>query len=218
MQNINGMAKIALVLAALVGGSYVFMSNSEEISTGLLAWKGAGVWLLAIFAFLSAKGTDGLLLTGAMAFGALGDVLIETDLTFGAAAFAVGHIVAIILYRRNQRKAIAISQKILAGVIIVTVPLIAWMLLRDVGVALYSLILAAMAASAWLSRFTRYMTGIGAMLFVASDLLIFANMGFLDQAVWANYLIWILYFVGQFMIAVGVIRGLSQHRPSSLKM
>ncbi len=219
MQNVNGMAKIALLLAALFGGSYVFVSNSDEISTALLAWKGAGVWLLAIFAFLSAKGTNGLLLTGAMAFGALGDVLIEQSLIFGAAAFMIGHIIAIILYLKNPRKALTISQKMLAGVVVALVPLIAWMLLHDAGVVLYALFLAAMAATAWLSRFPRYLTGVGAMLFVASDLLIFANMGPLDQADWANYLIWVLYFAGQLMIAIGVIQGLTrQGHATSLKM
>ena len=36
---------------------------------------------------------------------------------------------------------------------------------------------AIMAATAWVSRFPRYRTGIGAMAFLASDLLIFAGGG-----------------------------------------
>jgi uncharacterized membrane protein YhhN len=43
------------------------------------------------------------------------------------------------------------------------------------GVALYSLGLALMAATAWLSRFPRYRVGIGALMFVVSDLLIFGR-------------------------------------------
>jgi uncharacterized membrane protein YhhN len=45
------------------------------------------------------------------------------------------------------------------------------------GVALYSLGLSLMAATAWTSRFHRFRVGIGAVMFVVSDLLIFARAG-----------------------------------------
>jgi len=61
-----------------------------------------------------------------------------------------------------------------------------------------------MAAMAWTSRFPRYRTGIGAMLFVASDLLIFARLGPIADTVTAGIVIWLLYFIGQWLIAVGV--------------
>jgi uncharacterized membrane protein YhhN len=44
------------------------------------------------------------LLVAVMAFGALGDVLLETSgMTVGALAFLAGHVVAIVLYLRNRR-------------------------------------------------------------------------------------------------------------------
>jgi uncharacterized membrane protein YhhN len=67
--------------------------------------------------------------------------------------------------------------------------------------------LAAMAAAAWTSRFSRYSVGIGAMLFVASDLLIFARMGPLAQSQLPGMLIWPLYYAGQYLICFGVLRG-----------
>jgi len=45
------------------------------------------------------------------------------------------------------------------------------------GVAVYSLGLALMAATAWTSRFPRFRVGIGAVMFLVSDLLIFGRMG-----------------------------------------
>src|SRR3546814_16245293 len=60
--------------------------------------------------------------------------------------------------------------------------------------AVYSLFAAAMAAAAWTSRFPRYRTGIGAMLFLASDLFIFAGEGGSLSKNVAMWLVWPLYF------------------------
>jgi uncharacterized membrane protein YhhN len=73
----------------------------------------------------------------------------------------------------------------------------------------YSALVAAMAATAWASRFPRYRTGIGAMMFLASDLFIFAGEGGAlgkDMTMW---LVWPLYFAGQALIARGVVKTLS---------
>jgi uncharacterized membrane protein YhhN len=115
-----------------------------------------------------------------MAFGALGDVLLgAAGLTVGALAFLAGHLVAIGLYLRNRRPKPSRSQLALAVVLVPAVVIVAFLLPADragaPGVALYSLGLALMAATAWLSRFPRYRVGIGALMFVVSDLLIFGR-------------------------------------------
>ena len=74
--------------------------------------------------------------------------------------------------------------------------------------ALYALFLGVMASCAWISRFPRYRTGIGALMFVASDLLIFARMGPFAGMAWVSPAIWGLYFGGQALIAIGVMRTL----------
>jgi len=73
------------------------------------------------------------------------------------------------------------------------------------GIALYAAGLGAMAASAWVSRFPRYRVGLGAVMFVASDLLIFSKMGPLAGARIPSILIWPLYFAGQALIAWGAV-------------
>jgi hypothetical protein len=60
-----------------------------------------------------------------------------------------------------------------------------------------------MAACAWNSNFPRYRVGLGAMAFVASDLLIFARAGALAEAGWVSLAIWVLYYGGVLMIATG---------------
>jgi uncharacterized membrane protein YhhN len=102
------------------------------------------------------------------------------------------------------------SQRWLAIVTVPAVMLISWSLTQDAGVTFYSLFLSVMAASAWISRFPRFWTGIGAMLFVASDLLIFAQMGPMAESDWISTAIWALYFAGQVMIVLGVTRTLAR--------
>ena len=215
------MAKLSrglLVASLLFGFSYPLVWGlgwPEGLTT---AWKGAGVGLLALLAAVEARNADGWLLAGLLGFGALGDVLLVGSLTSGAIAFMIGHVVAIALYLRNRRERLSGSQRALALLVVPVSVLIAWSLPADrgqaLGVAAYALFAAAMAAAAWASRFPRYRTGIGAMMFLASDLLIFARMGPLQGAAWAAPAIWLLYYAGQLLIALGVRRVLAEAQAS----
>jgi uncharacterized membrane protein YhhN len=209
-------ARLVLYAAIAAGGSYLFVQNADLSDFLLLMWKGAGVWLLAVFALLMARNNDGWLLTGVLAFGALGDVLVEKDDVWGASAFAVAHIIAIALYWRNRRPNPAQSQLFLAYVLLLVVPVLCWLITHDAVTVIYAFILAAMAAAAWTSRFPRYRVGIGAIMFVASDLLIFARFGPLQSVTWPDYAIWALYFGGQVLITLGVTKILARSEQSSL--
>ena len=94
-------------------------------------------------------------------------------------------------------------------------PLISWLVSRDPSVLVYSAILGAMAAMAWTSRFTRYRVGLGAVLFVVSDWLIFSDIGAVSPSFGPALLIWPLYYAGQFMIATGVVQTLRGQLPAS---
>jgi uncharacterized membrane protein YhhN len=205
-------AKIALALGLLAGASYLFSLGADLSDWTNVLWKGAGVWLLAIYALLVARNNDGWLIALVMAMGALGDVLVEQTLELGAVAFAIGHVIAIVLYWRHRRTRLTATQKALGFALVPLVPLIAWFLTRDSLAVAYSLILGTMAACAWTSRFPRYWTGLGAILFVVSDLLIFANETVLAGAEWTGFAVWALYFVGQLLIVLGVTRTLANQR------
>src|SRR3546814_8935674 len=72
------------------------------------------------------------MIAAALAFGALGDWLLDAvGMMPGAAAFAAGHVIAIALYLRNRRPRLTGSQ---TWLVLATVPLaivIAWGLTRD---------------------------------------------------------------------------------------
>ncbi len=204
---------LVLAAAILAGVSYVGSWGLHLPLAANTVWKGAGVGLLAVYAGLKARRLDGWLICAVMGFGALGDMLIEAlGMVAGALAFLVGHLIAIGLYLRHRRPAPGLSQRLLAAAIVPATVIIAFLSPADragaPGVAVYGLGLSAMAATAWLSRFPRYRVGAGALMFVTSDLLIFARAGPLHGAAWIGLAIWGLYFGGQTLICLGVTRAL----------
>jgi len=206
-------AKAVLAASILAGVSYVAAWNLALPQAVELTWKGLGVGLLAVYAALNVRNLDGWLLTAVMAFGALGDVLLgAAGLTVGALAFLAGHLVAIGLYLRNRRPSPSRSQVALAVALVPAVVIVAYLLPADragaPGVAIYSLGLALMAATAWLSRFPRYRVGIGALMFVVSDLVIFGRAG-PPYSLASGLAVWGLYYFGQLLICVGVVKALS---------
>ena len=207
------MSAKAIVLAAAIafGLTYIGSWLLPLPPAAAIAWKGAGVGLLALYAALGARALDGWLLTVLLAFGALGDVLLETHgFVAGGLAFLVGHLVAIGLYLRNRRP-LSFGSLTYAGALFVLIVLTAYLFPLNRATAgpisVYSAGLAAMVAAAWLSRFPRTLVAAGAIMFAASDLLIFLRTGrpTLDIPP-IHVAVWGLYFAGQTLIAVGVVR------------
>ncbi len=199
-------------IAVLAGASYSSTAWGLADAGALkAAWKTSGVALLALWAATQARSADGWLIAGALALGALGDLLLETHgFTIGGAAFAAGHAVAIVLYLRNRRANPSSSQKLLGYVLAPATVAISASLAAPAGQALpvgaYGAFLGVMAATAWTSRFPRYRVGIGAVLFVISDLLIFSRFGVMKESVVPGLLIWPTYFAAQALIAWGVVQ------------
>ena len=209
-----------LWLAALVGGAGYFAAVVLRLDGPMIwAWKASGVGLLAAWAAANARGRDGWMIAAALAFGALGDWMLDAiGMMQGAAAFAIGHGIAIALYLGNRRAAMTGSQKLLVFAVVPLALLVAWGLTKQaapgqMAAAIgYTAIVALMAATAWASRFPRYRTGIGAMLFLASDLFIFAGEGGALSGDVTMWFVWPLYFGGQALIAWGVVGTLARER------
>lgn len=194
-----------LVASLVAGTSYWLASKGQVPGLWLMVWKGAGVALLAAYASAHHPSRNAHLIALVMALGATGDVVLELNFALGAVAFLLGHLAAISLYLRFRRERPSPSQKAAAIVTLLAVPLISLQLTVQAQVAIYALSLSGMAAAAWLSSFPRYRVGLGAMMFVASHLLIFARMGPLSGSPVPELLIWPLYYFGQFLICTGVI-------------
>jgi uncharacterized membrane protein YhhN len=205
-----------LWLLALAGGISFFVAVFLRLDgPAIWAWKTSGVGLLAVWAAVNAREKTGWLIAAALGFGALGDYLLDAKgLETGAVAFVVGHIIAITLYLMNRRVQMTPSQRLLGWLAMPATLVIVWAMLSPAPgwwhAAVYSLFVAAMAAAAWTSRFPRYRTGMGAMMFLASDLFIFAGEGAVLSKDVTMWLVWPLYFAGQALIAWGVVGTLAK--------
>lgn len=205
-----------LVYASLVAFLSFYLVGMEwpaGITRTLL--KGAAVGLLAVLALIEGEGKDARRIAAIMALGAAGDMGIEYRLELGAALFLVGHLLAIRFYRSHARGQLSPSQKWLAIAVLTVVPVMSLALTHSLITLPYALGLAGMAAAAWTSRFSRYNVGLGAMLFVASDLLIFARLGPMSGNRNVELLIMPLYYLGQFLICLGVLRSFSMLNDTS---
>lgn len=209
LRGMNAPALRLLFLAALVAGGSFYASHWIDVPFAAeTAWKGSGVGLLALWAALQARSTDGWLIAAALALGATGDVLLETHgLIVGALAFLAGHMVAAILYLRN-RKGPVLQVLIVTG-LIGAIPASLVIPPADLpGILLYATALGAMCGTAWASRFPPWTVKLGALLFVISDMLLFARIGQWADNPLPDLLIWPTYFAGQALIARGVVRSL----------
>ncbi|MEP2234936.1 MAG: lysoplasmalogenase [Alteripontixanthobacter sp.] len=201
-----------LLLSIVAAVAWYVLRDASFGEEWLVALKASGVALLAVYAVLRHPSVDARLLAGVMAASALGDALVEFDLMLGGQAFFAAHLVAIWLYLRNRRDTLAASQKATIAALLLGTPLLSYLLTFEIGVAVYGLALGAMAACAWGSRFSRYRVGLGAVLFVVSDLLIFAQAGWPNLGAVPGVVIWPLYYTGQFLIATGIIQTLRRDR------
>lgn len=201
------------LLASLIAGvAYYFVWNNPVGGVWLIAVKGAGVGLLAIYALRRTLGLDGAILSMALALSAAADMVLEINFEVGGALFFASHCVAVALYARNLRETTTPSQKACAAALFVATPALAYLLSARGDIAVYSMSLGAMAAAAWMSRFPRYRVGLGAVLFIISDWLIFSRMGPIDLAPLPDALVWPTYYAAQVMIATGVVQTLRADR------
>lgn len=219
------MAKHALIehrpwlLASIAAATAFYFLRDNPVGEGLwgILLKGAGVGLLAVYALQrvphNRHGLDGVLLVAALTLAALGDMAIELDPVTCGAFFAAAHCAAVALYLRNRHARPSPVQKIIGLALLFGTPLVSYGLSGQAYIAIYASFLGAMAAAAWMSHYPRYRVGTGAVLFVISDWLIFSREGGFNLGLLPDLLIWPLYYIGQVMIATGVVQCLRGEQP-----
>lgn len=219
------MAKRALIeqrpwlLASIASATAFYFLSDQPVFEGIwgLLAKGASVGLLALYVLLRVphdkRGVEGGLLVVALAMAAAGDVAIELWFEFGGALFAAAHCVAVALYLRHRHPRVSPSQKLTGLALLIVIPLVSYALSGQTAIAIYAAFLGTMASAAWMSHYPRYRVGTGAVLFVVSDWLIFSKFGTFDLAPLPELLIWPLYYIGQVMIATGIVQCLRGEQP-----
>ena len=202
------------VIAALAF-YYLQATNLPELY--LIPIKGFAVGFLAIYAWLRHQSGDSHRLALALVVAAVADMAMEMDLRVGAAVFFVFHMLAVSVFMNHSRGKLHGQDQWTFLSILILPPLIGYFLPYDRTiawvVAIYGVALGLMAASAWMSDFPKMRVAAGALLFVISDMLIFAELGPLSGSVIPVYLVWPIYYLGQFLITVGVVTTLRKRNP-----
>lgn len=174
----------------------------------VVATKGLFSVLLAVSVFAARKGRASAMVGAALAISAVGDMLLVTlGSAAGGMAFALAHLVAGYAYATTRRADNSAPVWIFA----MAVPVIAvacscfvlWGSDQNMLLSLFPLLSASMAALAILSRFPIWLSGPGAAIFVASDVLFLADLGMLQHSGAWGFLTWASYAVGYAMVARG---------------
>lgn len=137
---------------------------------------------------------------------ALGRALLAADLNFARVLLSIAHIGGIAFFIRHRRLGASVSQTLAAVALVILVPLIVWLSSTEAQAVVYSILLGAMAAASWLSRFPRYITGLGAVIYVASDiaLLLLTNEFQADQIL--KELLFFALIAGLILQSYGIVR------------
>ncbi len=202
-----------LFISLAFGLSYPLSNLINLPDILIIIWKMAAVGCLALYALRNHSHGSFLILASFLSVYALGDGFVEFDILWGGIAFAIGHIIAILFFLKYRRPSLSFSQKLLVFTLPIITPLIAYMITNTaeesgLDAAIYIALLAMMASAAWASSFPRYRTGLGTILFIISDLLLFLRFGLSPDIFWLNLMVWYSYYFGVFLMATGIVQTL----------
>jgi len=204
-----------LLRLSLAASLAYFLFQSREPISGSVMLKGLSVTTLAAMVGRTLDGRDGLLLCLALAFGSLGDVLLDWNQDLfpaGLGAFLIGHFLYIALFLRNRPRPLRLQAQdkaIIAGLFVFAAVMGGYLLPATGGlapaVAVYMCALTGMVICAVVLGLPERWLVIGALLFLTSDTIL-AISKFKSPVPGREFLIWPTYYIGQLLIAIGFLR------------
>ncbi len=211
---------LSAVTAVLYGTDLVPVFAVGALSSTLIL-KGLPILLLAIFAMVKSSRLDVAFITLGLLAHIAGDILITGDIPdlpgekgFLTAlyGFGLGHIFYGLAFATNLAPSHTLTS------IRLTVAAVFWAMVGygiywfwpqilnlNLLILIYGGLLLLMATLAILSRYSLFMAGLGATLFLVSDALLGADMVLNLMVADYLWLVWPLYFTGQFLITLAVV-------------
>ncbi len=216
----NGMSTLDRTLLGASAGFALafFLSIPLDPYPGLVGVKGAGVFLLAVIAWRMSLGRNGLLLALGLLASSAGDVFLGIDrvglFVQGLGSFLVAHLLYIAVFVRVMPRPLIRSKganTIAAIIVLYGVALGGWLFPALGGhtlpVLVYAAAITIMGVTSVFANFPRPWVVVGAALFILSDSAIAIDK-FLMPIEGVGYFIWPTYYLGQLLIATGVIAAL----------
>ncbi|PWR19038.1 lysoplasmalogenase [Zavarzinia compransoris] len=213
--------RYALFVISLVT-SVIYLGRTGGAWYPLMPWlKAVPVGALALLVAISIPGAPflGVLLVLALALSTAGDVFLALKdekrwFVFGLGAFLLAHLafIAIFAYVLSHFGARLDAARLVAVVIAAILALALFARLRGglgemaVPVAVYMAVIVIMVAGALTVPASTPWIALGAVLFMISDAMIaISRFGAPFQAV--HHLIWATYYLAQYFLMVGILRG-----------
>ncbi len=202
-------------LGAFARSGIAFHALAELPLAVTIPWKGACTLGLALSVYVSGQDQARRWLALALTISAVADMVLPTGaMVASGILFLISHVMAITVFWRNR----AAQLSGLRAGIAIAIPLASFglSLLAIRGTeepfffALYPLLSGIMAATAVISRFPLWLCGLGATVFICSDVLVVAWVGVLERDPWYGFLTWLSYFAGYAMLARGAAIGADQ--------
>ena len=217
------LGQISVVISVFIAIIYPF--NIIPFNPVLV--QGAAVGFLAIYALLRVSSFDHLLLFIALLAGAAGKMQLEFQIPdtiiSGLKNFLIGHIFYIIIFWRNRLPAFDVSRSRMNGASLLWAAAAAatiwiWPTVMEgkLHLAAYTVGILGMATAALISRYPLKLVGTGAVLFIASDAIIGADLIFVIPK-WIGYLVWPTYYMAQMFITAGILLTPVKQHPRSLR-
>lgn len=195
-------------LGALARSGIVFDALADLPTYVLVPWKGACTAGLALSVAVASRGPAANRLALALAISAVADMLLAAgQLIVCGVLFSISHLIAISVFWSHRDRSAASVRRAAATMVPVASFALSWLAIRGTELpfyfALYPLLSGIMAASAIVSRFPVWLCGLGAVVFICSDVLVVAWLGVLARDPSFGFLTWLTYFVGYAMLARG---------------
>ncbi len=176
----------------------------------VVGWKGASVLALALSALAGRNSGAALGIALALAVSAVADMLlVSVGIIAGGAMFIIAHAIATAAYLSIRDQTAGTVRKLAALAVPVCAVATSFLALQSsekpLVLALYPIASGVMAGSAILSRFPLLLSGLGATIFVASDVLFLADIGILHGSGRLGFLTWTTYFAGYALVALGAV-------------
>lgn len=211
----NLLEKLLLTISVLCSLIYLLTVDLQPYR-GSVIIKALSVAPLSIMAFRVLKTLDGLILSIALLFSCIGDVMLglhrEDFFIFGLSAFLITHIFYIWLFMRHLPRSNHLSKQkkiIIAAIVVYSAAMGVWLWsglgAMRVPALVYLCAITLMCMTATMADFARPSVMLGAILFLFSDSLIAATK-FKTPIPFSNYAIWFTYYLGQYLITLGFLR------------
>lgn len=210
--------KALWAISIFCGLSY-FATNVWDIP-GHTVVKGLSVSTMALIAWRSLPaGRNRLLLTAALAFSSLGDILLDISskmFVFGLGSFLLAHLcyIPFFLSQRKPNESLGAPRGIaLVALAAFSGSIAIWMLPSLGGMAVpvmaYVTVLTGMAVSSLFWKASTNWIIAGAILFLISDTVLGVNK-FVQPIPYRGWIVWSTYYAAQFLITKGSIKEFPQ--------